>query len=58
MKILRYFDGKYKVNISGLTINQAAEILTALDKVGNKLLADKIRAAIKEGNNARNHKEN
>ena len=57
MKILRYFDGKYKVNISELTTDQAARILTALDQVDSEL-ADEIRTAIKEGKNARNHKKN
>jgi hypothetical protein len=54
MKVLRYFDGKYKIAISELTTDQAARILTALDQVDSEL-ADEIRAAIKEGNNARDN---
>jgi hypothetical protein len=54
MKVLRYFDGEYKIAISELTTDQAARILTALDQVGSEL-ADEIRAAIKEGNNARDN---
>ena len=54
MKVLRYFDGEYKIAISELTTDQAARILTALDQVGSEL-ADEIRAVIKEGKNARNN---
>jgi hypothetical protein len=54
MKVLRCFDGKYKIAISELTTDQAARILTALDQVDSEL-ADEIRAAIKEGNNARDN---
>jgi hypothetical protein len=57
MKVLRYFDGEYKIAISELTTDQAARILTALDQVDSEL-ADEIRTAIKEGKNARNHKKN
>jgi len=48
MKVLLYFDGEQKVNISGLTVDQAARILTALDNVGSEL-ADEIRQAIGGG---------
>ena len=54
MKVLRYFNGEYKIAISELTTDQAARILTALDQVDSEL-ADEIRAAIKEGNNARDN---
>lgn len=54
MKVLRYFDGEYKIAISELTVDQAAEILTTPEEA-NSELAEEIRTAIKEGKNARDN---